>query len=161
MQLIYLKDYQLEQARTALFNGMNQGTKYINYIGHGTVDRFSEGGLLTKDDAAGLTNTVYPVMTALTCASGHYALAGYDSLMEALIIRNGGGTVSSWAPSDWSYNADAKTLGEGFYQAVFQPEVLTLGDAVRSSMKAYKAAGRASYELNIFNIIGDPALRLK
>ncbi|MBI5101207.1 MAG: DUF11 domain-containing protein [Nitrospirae bacterium] len=161
LQRIYLQENQLAQARKSLFDGMKAGTKFINYLGHGTVERLSEGGLLTKDDAAGLINSAYPVMTALTCSSGHYALPGFDALMEALIIRNGGGIVSSWAPTDWSYNADAKILGEGFYKAVFRPVVTTMGDAVTRAMTAYKASGRASYELNIFNIIGDPALRLK
>jgi len=158
---IYLSDSQLDQARAALFEGMKEGSKFINYLGHGSVESFSDAGLLMKDDAAALTNNTYPVMTALTCSSGHYAMPGFDSLIEALIIRNGGGIVSSWAPSDWSYNADARELGQGFYSAFFQSDVFTMGDAVRKAIAAYKAAGRASYELNIFNVLGDPALRLK
>ncbi len=161
VQKIYLSDYTLAQARAALFDGMSAGAKFINYLGHGALDRFSDGGLLTMDDAAWLSNSIYPLMTALTCSSGMYALPGFDSLMEALIVKSGGGIVSSYAPSDWSYNADAKILGEGFYTAVYQPDVVTMGDAVRKAMAAYKAAGRASYELNLLNILGDPALRLR
>jgi len=108
-----------------------------------------------------MNNNRYPVLTVLSCAAGHFAYPGYESLSELLLVKNGGGMVSVWAPSDFSYNADAKVLGEGFYKAVLQPDVLTIGDAVVRSMSAYSSKGRASYELNIFNLLGDPALRIR
>lgn len=158
---VYLSDHELDQARDLLFDGMNRGVAFVNYMGHAGIDQLSEGGLLTGYDAELLHNSRYPVLTALSCMAGHFAFPGYESLSELLLVKNGGGIVSAWAPSDFSYNADAKVLGEGFYQAVLQPEVLTIGEAVVRSMAAYRSKGRTSYELNIFNLLGDPALRIK
>ncbi|MFZ2198246.1 MAG: C25 family cysteine peptidase [Thermodesulfovibrionales bacterium] len=161
LQKIYLSDYKLAQARDLVFKGLNSGVAYVNYMGHAGIDQLSQGGLLTGYDAALMNNSRYPVLTVMSCMAGHYAYPGYESLSELLLVKNKGGIVSAWAPSDFSYNADAKVLGEGFYKAVLQPDVLTIGEAVVRSMGAYRAKGRASYELNIFNLLGDPALRIK
>jgi Peptidase family C25 len=161
VQKIYLSDYQLDQARTLLFNGLTGGVEFVNYMGHAGIDQLSQDGLLTEDDVAGLSNSQYPVLTALTCMVGQFSFPGFESLTDALVVKDGGGIVSSWAPSGFSYNADAKILGEGFYTAAFQPGVLTLGDAVVRSMAGYMAKGKPSFILNSFNIIGDPALRIK
>jgi Peptidase family C25 len=158
---IYLSDYQLDQARSLLFDGLNRGMQFVNYMGHAGIDQLTQNGLLTVDDVAGLSNSQYPVLTALTCMVGQYAFPGFESLTDALIVRDGGGIVSSWAPSGFSLNADAKILGQGFYTAAFQPGVITLGDAVIKAMAGYQAQGRPSFILNSFNIIGDPALRIK
>ena len=156
-----LSGYPPDQARGLFFDGLTKGASFVNYLGHASFDQLSDEDLLSIPDIGNLNNTVYPIMTALTCSAGHFALPGYDSLMELLVLQNGGGMVSSWSPSGWSYNWDAKLLGQGFYNAVFQPNVLTLSDAVISSMSAYRATGNYPFMLNIMNILGDPALRLK
>ncbi len=158
---IYLSDYQLDQARSLLFDGLNRGMQFVNYMGHAGIDQLTQNGLLTVDDVAGLSNGRYPVLIGLTCMVGQYAFPGFESLTDALIVKNGGGIVSSWAPSGFSLNADAKILGQGFYTAAFQPGVITLGDAVIKAMAGYQAQGRPSFILNSFNIIGDPALSIK
>jgi hypothetical protein len=161
VQKIYLSSYQPAQARSLFFDGLTRGSSFVNYLGHAAYDRLSDKGLLMISDVGSLTNSEYPVMTALTCSAGNFSIPGYDSLMALLVVHDGGGIVSSWSPSGWSLNGDAKLLGQGFYRAVLNPRVTTLGDAVISSLSAYRDGGKSPFMMNIMNILGDPALRLK
>lgn len=70
---IYLDQNPIGTARSLLFAGMNQGTGWVNYLGHGGIDRFSSQGLLTVDDLGVLSSTGgLPVISALTCAANRF-----------------------------------------------------------------------------------------
>lgn len=161
IERIYLSDYKIAQARSLFFEGLNKGFEFVNYIGHASYAQLSQSGLLKTSDVSGLSNTVYPIMTMLTCAAGNFSVPGADSLAESLAIKSGGGIVSSWSPTGYSLDADAHMLGAGFYSAVLQSDALTVADAVAKSMAAYRDKGRLTFMMNIFNILGDPALRLR
>src|SRR4029079_13789357 len=58
----------LAGARSALFGDLAAGTAFLNYLGHGGLDRLSSGGLLDSQDVPGLQNGPrLPVLTAMTC----------------------------------------------------------------------------------------------
>ncbi|HEC11923.1 MAG TPA: hypothetical protein ENI80_01510 [Acidiferrobacteraceae bacterium] len=87
---IYLSDsLSIDQARTRLFDGLAQGIGWINYRGHGGLDRLNR--LLMSSDVPGLTNSRYPVVSALTCSVGRFEIPGFNALGEDLILRDGGG----------------------------------------------------------------------
>ena len=49
-----------------------------------------------------MTNSVYPVFTALTCAAGDDTQPGVRSLASSLVINPGGGSIVSVAPTGLS-----------------------------------------------------------
>jgi uncharacterized repeat protein (TIGR01451 family) len=158
---IYLSSYQKDYARQMLFGGLESGADFMNYFGHSSIDRMSKEGLLTSADVGAMKNSMPPVMTAMTCVIGQFAIPGYDSLSELLLIKRDGGVVSAWAPSGWSFNSDAKALNEGFYGSIFGGGEKTVGGAIVKAMRKYKNSGGKDYMLGIYNLIGDPALRLR
>ena len=52
----HLDQQAIGAARSLLFEGMNRGTGWVNYLGHGGADRFSAAGLLTWDDMGTLNS---------------------------------------------------------------------------------------------------------
>lgn len=159
---IYLGATTLSQARQALLSGINGGALFVNFIGHGGLDRISNRGLLTRTDAEGLSNGPrLPVLAAMTCIAGQYAIPGYDSLGETLAVKQGGGAAAVWAPSGWSINSRAKALDRGLFRAVFGGGSNTLGNAVLSSFREYPLESYEPFMIDIFNIMGDPALRVR
>ena len=159
---IYLSDYPLDSARQLLFDGINNGVLFVNYTGHAAVDRFSGQGLLMTSDMNSLMNMgKLPVVTAMTCVVGQFALPGYDSLSEALVTKQDGGAIAFLGPTGMALNSDSKELANMFYETIFTDGVRVLGKAVIKAFEKYHAIHGGSYVLDIYNLQGDPALRMK
>jgi hypothetical protein len=150
------------QARSDLIGAMNGGTGAVSYIGHAGFDQLADEPLLTSADVGGLTNRDRPtVMTAMTCLAGNSALPGYSVIGESLLRQDGGGVAAFFGPSGMSENDLADPIASGFYEALFAPESERIGDAVNSSRRAYEAGDLPLYMLSIYNLLGDPAMRLR
>ena len=161
-QRIYLGEWTIGDARTAILNGINGGALLLNYIGHGALNQLAQEGMLRATDVPGLANgEKLPVMLALTCVAGRYGVPGNDCLSELLLLKNGGGVVAAWAPSGLSMNNLAVVLDEGFFRSRFTDGETILGDAVLSALEDYGASGGDTFMLRIYNLLGDPALRVK
>jgi hypothetical protein len=159
---ISLSEDNFGEARSALLQRINDGTVLMNYIGHAGLDRLTDEGLLVTGDVDSLANgRRLPVATLMTCAAGQFAIPGYDVIGEALVLRNGGGAVAVWAPTGLSLNSQAKILDEAFFRAAFQRGEKVLGQAVLSALQEYAGYGEAPYMLDIYNLLGDPALEMK
>jgi uncharacterized repeat protein (TIGR01451 family) len=161
-QRIYLDEQPIGDARTAIQNGINNGASLMNYIGHGALSQLAQEGLLTTADVPGLNNGAkLPVVLALTCVVGRYGVPGFDCLGEALLMKSGGGAIGVWAPTGLSMNDAALQLDNAFFQSRFADGEMIVGDAVLSALEDYGAIGFERYMLEIYNLLGDPALRMK
>ena len=161
IEKIYLSDYAVGTARQLLINEMNNGAFLINYIGHAGVDRLAQEGLLRTTDLGSLTNWDRPpVITAMTCSVGNFAIQGYDSISESLVLKGDGGAVAVWAPTGLSFNSLSIILDKNFFNAVFGNNKAVLGDAILQGYQGYSAQGGSTYVMDIYNLQGDPALKM-
>ena len=164
---IYLTKYNFSTARQSLHDALNNGVAFLNYIGHGGLDRigldhFTYKGVMQTDDVGSLNNGgKLPVISAMTCVVGQFAIAGYDSLGESLVIQGNGGAVAIWAPTGLSFNDLAIIMNEEYFRAVFEDKETVLGDALLKTLQVYGSRSDYKFMLDIFNLLGDPALRLK
>ncbi|NMQ19477.1 hypothetical protein E4P82_09865 [Candidatus Competibacter phosphatis] len=159
---IYLDQQAIGAARSLLFEGMNRGTGWVNYLGHGGADRFSAAGLLTWDDM-GTLNSVgpLPVVSALTCAANRFEVPRYASLGEQLILDADGGAIAVWAPTGMSLNEPALRLNRSLFAAVFQQQMPTLGEAIQQALQDnIRRQDMPTYMLRIYSLLGDSALQL-
>jgi uncharacterized repeat protein (TIGR01451 family) len=157
----YLSDYSASAARSRLIRDVNDGALLLNYIGHGGLDRFATEGLLRVSDVNALTNSVrQPVVLGLTCVVGRHELPGTECLAERLVMDEDGGSVAVWAASGMSENKSAVKLDEEFMRAVFEDGERELYRAIQKSFEAYADRDRRWYMVQIYNLLGDPAIRL-
>jgi uncharacterized repeat protein (TIGR01451 family)/fimbrial isopeptide formation D2 family protein len=163
LEKVYLGEYaSADTARPALFNDINGGAVFINYIGHASPDMFSAEGLLTSDDIDALINgSGLPIVTAMTCTSGEFAIPGYPSMSQLMVLKSDGGAAAFWSSTGLSDNSEAGILDREFYNAVFFGNKHTLGDAVLQAFEKYSTSGSMPFMTDIYTILGDPALRLK
>ncbi|HPE71532.1 MAG TPA: C25 family cysteine peptidase [Candidatus Competibacter sp.] len=149
-------------ARAGVLNALNQGAAYFSYMGHGNPSQLANEKLLLQSDVTALSNGGrQPVALFLTCAAVRFSLPGYDSLGEALVLKHNGGAIAVWGPTGLSLNSEAKQLAEGFFTETFwMGGNRMLGE---SAFEAYQHYGTNRYRfiLDIYNILGDPALRMK
>jgi hypothetical protein len=159
---IYLTNENPSAARTKLLGRLRSGVALLNYVGHGGLDRFADEMLLHTSDVPRLQNgSKLPVVTAFSCTINRFELAGLQSLGEALTIEPTGGAAAVWAPSGLSLDFDAWRLGNDFFRSVFLEGEPTLGEAILRGFTAYRDAGGDALLPRIYNLMGDPALRLK
>ncbi len=148
----------LTDARAQLLGTIGSGAAFVNYVGHGALDRLSAGGLLTSADVPGLTNGPrLPVVTAMTCTINRFAVPGIAALGELLVKSGAGGAAAVWGPAGLSSNGDAKLLAERFYHATDA----RLGDRILRAIGEFRTLGGDSGLPRVYDLMGDPALRLQ
>ncbi len=159
IETAYLDDVTLADARQKMLARLGGDLGWLNYIGHGGVDRLAGAGLLTTTDVAVLsTSGRLPVLSALTCAVNRFEIAGYESLGEALVMHPDGGVIASWAPTGLSLNEPAARMNASLFDVVFNGRSPVLGDAILEAL--HDNSGGATYMNRIYTLLGDAALRL-
>jgi hypothetical protein len=158
---VYLSQMTLAQARQQVMTSLQAGVGYWNYIGHGGLDRFASEGLFLTTDVPSLTNPVTPIVASLTCSTGRFEIPGWASLGEALVMKEDGGAVAAWTPSGLSYNSQALILNEALVKSLYDPNTSTLGEAVQDALENFSEEGQLKFMLSIYNLLGDPATRIR
>jgi hypothetical protein len=170
---IYLDDpTMIEERKIALIDAINGGAAFFNYAGHAGPDQLSYSGVLSyypypeynppTDDLPSLTNAnILPVMTAMTCGLANFSDPYQDVLGEALLLKPDGGMAATWSATGLSDNAQAGILNREFYKAVLSGKKAVLGDAVLNALSVYKNQGTMPFMMDIYCILGDPALRMR
>jgi hypothetical protein len=159
---IYLSEHSTEEARTLVLNGINNGALLVNYIGHAGLDRLAQEGMLLSSDVESLGNgNRLPVVTAMTCVAGQFAMPGYDALGELMVLHENGGAIATWAPTGLSLNELAIILDKEFFRTAFVNGDKVLGHVVLKALGNYAGTGKPHFMLDIYNLLGDPALRMR
>jgi hypothetical protein len=140
---------------------MRDGVAVVNYIGHGGVGQLADEGIMRPADVPGLGNgDRLPIIAGLTCALNRFEVPGFAGLGEELTLQGDGGGLAVWAPSGLSLHAEAETLGAAFFR-FFEPDVPTrVGDAIVAALTDYAGAGAVKSMLDIYALLGDPAVSL-
>ena len=151
-----------QKARAALQAAFTSGSLLVNYLGHAGVEQLGQDSLLGVSDVAGFSNSPrLPVVTAMTCVAGNFAIPGVRSLGEALAVRAGGGAVAVWAPTAPQMNGDSATLADAFLQRLFAAgSGVRLGQAVGAALDDYVAGGREKGVAQTYALLGDPAVKV-
>ena len=159
---VYLDAQTPAAAHDAVVAAIQGGTNYVQYVGHGGLDRFADESVLTNADVAGLANGGRaPVVAALTCAVNRFELPDYPALGEELVRSATGGATAVFAPSGLSQHGAAREFATRLAAALFQPATPRLGDALVAAQQSYAGAGGDADLLRIYNLLGDPALRMR
>jgi hypothetical protein len=100
-------------------------------------------------------------MTALTCLISQFAYPAVSSLGEELVLQRDGGVAALYGPTWLSHNAPATELGRYLLPRLTAPDSGRLGDRLLAGLANYAAAGGDRQMLQLYTLLGDPALVLK
>ena len=100
-------------------------------------------------------------MTFMTCMAGSIEFASYPSLSEKLSVVGNKGASAVWSPSGLSHNSTAAKMASDFYRLATVDGAITLGDAVVEIKRLSSENGGEHFMLDIYNLLGDPALPLQ
>ena len=76
------------------------------------------------------------------------------------MLKKDGGATAVWAPSGLAFNSDSKLVAEYFLRTALKKRRMILGSAILDSLRSFYSQGGPSYVLDIYNLLGDPALKL-
>ena len=154
--------------RAQIISALNSsvGVGLFNYVGHGAFNQlgYDVGDpLFSNDDVSLLTNGArLPIFTAFTCEVGDGTYPGTNSLTEMLLWRQGGGAVAAFVPNALSEDHRAHGLNLSLMNALAGPKPsATLGEAAVAALREFANKGGERYILDIYQVVGDPALRLR
>jgi len=143
-------------ARQQLIAGFNDAL-LVNYIGHGSVEIWSNVSFFDRGDVASLAGSSRPpIVIAMTCLNGYFHDLFTESLAEAF-QRAPNGAVAVWASSALTSPDAQLPADEALLHALLAGGDIRLGDAV-------VAAQKSSFTPDIrrtFILFGDPAMRVR
>lgn len=152
------------EVQTRFQDALNQGQNFVVYTGHSGVDFWAGGPqLITTNNIANLTNgNRTPIMLPMTCLEGFYHTPELNGFAETIVRHNGGGAVASYSPTGLQVQTGHGYLLTGFYEAVFDLDVLRIGQAVRNAKQVlYDSNNNNVQDLHdTYMLLGDPAMRL-
>jgi hypothetical protein len=163
-QTIYLDPLSITEARQALAEKLEFGAFIMNYFGHANTVALADENLWQISDVAAMTNgDRLPILMGMTCLAGRHELPGIEAISEAMVTKSDGGAIAAWAPTGMALNNLSRILAEEFFRAVFIDNERVLGDAILTAMAAYKERYPLGnpYMLDIYTLIGDPALVIR
>ena len=155
---IDLNTLDTETAREQLFGLWSSDVRWINYIGHGGLDRLSDLGLVLSSDTSDLAQgSSRPIVAAWTCNIARFEVPGFTSVAERLVID--GAAAAVIGSTGWSNHHETDELREGFFAEAFASETETLGEAFMLAQRRVKSARLE--QRRVYLLFGDPALRIR
>lgn len=147
-------------AQATLINEINaNGGRYIvNYSGHGTTGLWgSSPSIFAISSVPQLTNTNPTLFTMLTCLNGYF-IGPNESLSEALLKLNTGGSAANWASTGKTTPDLQMIMAQRFYEQIDAGSITRIGDLIKDAKVQipFGADVRLSWAL-----FGDPMLKVR
>jgi hypothetical protein len=135
-----------------------EGAWLVNYVGHGSLDRWGKDSLLDKELAASLgSSQAQPIVLQLTCLTGLFAHPTIDSLAEVMLLQEQG-PVSIVAATSLSLSDHQQPFAVAFLEALQDSEVTRVGEAFQIAKSQLDIeSDDALREIgDTFTLFGDP-----
>jgi len=141
----------------AIVDAFNRGSLLTNYVGHGSVEIWSDY-VFDSNMATALTNgDKLPFVVTMNCLNGYFHDMFTYSLAEALMNNANGGAIGVLASSALTSPDQQLLVNLELYRQIFGGTSPAIGDAILKAKQATKDLDvRRSYIL-----FGDPTMRLR
>ncbi|HRP89771.1 MAG TPA: type IX secretion system sortase PorU [Edaphocola sp.] len=147
-------------------NQILNGTFLMDYIGHGSPERWAVEELLYDGDVNQWANkNKLPIFITATCDFGRFDNPTKQSLGMDIVMKRDGGAIAALTTTEQVYPSPNELLNKVYIQYQFgkKPDgkYRTFGDAFRVAKNFANISGGVGNQLNSrkFVILGDPALR--
>ncbi len=148
--------------RTTMTGNLNNGKKYVTYVGHGASGLWAAEQLWRNSDITSLSNSRYPVVAIFSCENGEYYDPTGESMGEVWIETAGKGAVACFAPTALSVQMFADHVAWRYSRELYWTKQPRLGTCIQLGLQNLWAnpAGPEASELMTYQILGDPGLKV-
>ncbi len=166
-KIYYLTDPQYDtydKVQHAITEAINAGTAIVNYSGHGSYSLWGSEMWVLNDLDSLHNHGRYPIVLPMTCLEGYFVIpgTGHPAMGESMVRLHDAGAVASWSPTGLGIAHGHSMLQDGFYDAIFNRGVETVGDAtIAGKENLYDHSSSYLDLLDTYMLFGDPALRVR
>lgn len=146
----------------AILDAINEGTLFVNYIGHGSPELWAHEVIFEKSvSIPQLKNDKYFFLSAATCDFGYFDIPNFQSAAEAMMFLPNSGAIASFTAARLVYSRLNHSLNYDLVTALFRSNKDTLNLSIPIG-KASLNTKQTNTDVNDqkYNIFGDPTLRL-
>ena len=148
--------------RPAILDSFDEGASLMSYVGHGgTAVWASENVLNSWDTPSLLAQSRQPLLLTMNCLNGYFVAPNFDALPEALLKAEGRGAIAAFSPSGLSLDGPAHAYHRAVMAEVTSGTHERLGDAILAAQGTYAQTGLMPELLTIYQLLGDPAMRIR
>ncbi|RQO30717.1 hypothetical protein DBR32_08280 [Taibaiella sp. KBW10] len=143
-------------------NQIFNGTFLMNYIGHGSPQRWALEEILYKGDIEQWNNdSKLPIMVTGTCDYGRFDNPEEPSSGAYLITKHNGGAIAAITTTQEVYEGQNNRMNIGYLSAQFEKDAngkyLSFGEAFREGKN--RAGASVQDNSRKFALLGDPAIK--
>ena len=161
VETIFLRE-QGSATRPAIASAFDRGAALMSYLGHGGIAVWASENVFNNQDVALLApQSRQPVLLTMDCLNGYFHFPFLNSLAEELLKAQGKGSIASFAPSGLSLHEPADLFHQALIREITSGAHPRLGDAVLAAQADFAQTGAFPELLSIYNLLGDPALRIR
>lgn len=155
--------FQEGEKRQDILNAIDQGTVWVNFIGHAGSKTWDL--MFHSPDIDELNNyRHYPFITSMTCHTGRFADPSQDSFSEIFLRSKDKGAIAFLGSTGWGFPYAQYLFLQKLYPLILQKGIHYVGEAiVQAKGELWRAhSGSIDYHHTIlqYNLLGDPALKL-
>jgi hypothetical protein len=161
-QRIYLS--QLRGAtRAMIYDAFDGGASLMSYLGHGAIAIWASENVFNVMDVPELApQSQQPFLMTMNCLNGYFHMPTVgNSLAEALVKAEGRGAIGAFTPSSLSLHWAANVYHQALVAELASGRHQRLGDALLAAQTAYADTGAQPELLSIYQLLADPALRIR
>jgi hypothetical protein len=148
--------------RAAILGAFDEGASLMSYVGHGGTTVWASENVLNDWDVPSLrAQSRQPLLLTMNCLNGYFVTPNLDSLPEALLKAEGRGVVGAFSPSSLSLDGPAHAYHRAVMAELSSGKHARLGDAILAAQRTYADTGLMPELLDVYQLLGDPALRIR
>ncbi|MDD3050905.1 MAG: C25 family cysteine peptidase, partial [Candidatus Cloacimonetes bacterium] len=154
-----------------LKDAINEGSIFVQFMGHGGGRIWADYNLLNYNDISTLNNSVYPFVSSMSCYGSAFDTMRGECMGEAMILSANKGAIAQVGFTGLGYINGDLIFSQYLTEAIFQLGISNIGDAVTYAKAKFFASYSTNYAPNDFEmakraltqgcaLIGDPAINL-
>jgi hypothetical protein len=148
--------------RPAILGSFDDGVSLMSYVGHGGTAVWSSANVLNSWDTPSLlAQSRQPLLLTLNCLNGYFVAPNFDSLGESLVKAEGRGAIAALSPSGLSLDGPAHQYHRALMAEITSGRHARLGDALLAAQATYAETGLMPQLLTVYQLLGDPAMRIQ
>lgn len=115
---------------TSLISKINDGTLYLQFMGHGGGRVWADYNLLNQADINTFNNGNYPFVASLSCYGSAFHYAQSSCIGEELILTPGKGAIAHIGFTGYGYKLADEIYAGYLNEAMFMAQKETIGDVI-------------------------------
>ncbi|HAS57416.1 MAG: peptidase C25 [Algoriphagus sp.] len=148
------------KAKEALKKTLEEGTLFLNYIGHGNETTLTAEEVFRVEDIANWPQMKHlPLWITATCEFGRHDSPFLRSSAEELLIARGKGAIGLLTTGRPVFSSVNFSLNQAFFQEVFRKEGEEFQDLGTIFKNTKNQSLNGALNRN-FSLLGDPSMRL-